>query len=121
MLEELLVPWWKILLYMLGLIATLVVIRIVIKFDVNQWQKDRREAKARKDGEKVVTQCGHVWTLYPHSEFSQCNVCLALIKTLTLLFAKTHAYGSQAHNRGYPYGDYYKAGFGNSSGELRWR
>ena len=74
---------------MLGLIATLVVIRIVITFDVNQWQKDRREANARKDAEKVVTQCGHVWTLYPHSEFSQCNMCLALIKTSTLLFAKT--------------------------------
>ena len=89
-LEELLSPWWKILLYMLGLVATAVAIKIVIKFDVNQWLRDLREGKIRRASAVRAEQCGHMWTLYTHCIYSQCNMCLAFIPTSTLQFARNH-------------------------------
>ena len=90
MLEEILLPWWKILSYMAALIATAVAIKVVIKFDVNLWFKDLREGRRRRDSVKRAEQCGHVWTLYPQCVYLQCNMCLAFIFTSTLLFAMTH-------------------------------
>ena len=75
---------------MLGLIATVVAIRIVVKFDVNQWMKDLREGKIRRESAKRAEKCGHVRTLYPHCVYSQCNMCLAFIHTSTLQFTRTH-------------------------------
>ena len=86
-LEELLSPWWKILLYILGLAVAIIAIKIVIKFDVNVWLKDRRTNKAKKKYEHQVLQCNHGWTLYPDSAYSQCNGCQALIQTSTLMVA----------------------------------
>ena len=89
-LEQLLSAWWQILLVLLGLAASIIAIRVRVNFDVNQWLQDRREASERKAAMKMVERCGHIWTLFPQSEFSQCNGCMALIKTSTLLFANQH-------------------------------
>ncbi len=40
--EAIFLPWWKILLYMLGLVLAVVTIRISIKFDMNTWLENRR-------------------------------------------------------------------------------
>ncbi len=56
-----------------------------IKFDVNKWLQDRRQAKTANQHRKLVKQCKHTWTLYPHSQFSMCNKCLALISTPVLM------------------------------------
>ena len=86
-LEQLILPWWKLPLYMLAVVVSGVAIRIAIKFDVNEWLKQRKEGRTKKDMEKAATTCGHLWTYYPHSPFSTCNLCLALIPTSTLAYA----------------------------------
>lgn len=84
LIEELLSPWWKVLVYMVGLIGTIVAIKLVVKLDVNKWMEYRREAKLLKTELKSAEECGHVWTLYPSSMYSQCNLCFVFILTSTL-------------------------------------
>ena len=60
-------------------------IRFNIKFDVNKWVQDRRQAKTANRHRKLVKRCKHTWTLYPHSQFSMCNKCQALISTPILM------------------------------------
>ena len=88
-LNELLSPWWRTVVSlaaaMLVVVAGAVGIKLAIRFDINVWLQDRRNAKALKERIKRADKCGHVWTLYHASTFSQCNLCLAYIATSTLL------------------------------------
>ena len=63
----------------------IVAVRIVITFDGNKWLEGREVARQRKEGLKHAMNCAHAWTLYHASPYSQCNNCLALIATSTLL------------------------------------
>ena len=85
-----LLPWWKPLVYVFAGIFTLVTIKVGLTFNINTWLQDRRKRKLEDRLEQAVAECGHVWTLYPNSDFSQCNLCTAYIKTATLLFARDH-------------------------------
>ena len=88
-LNELFSPWWRpivaiattVFIVVVGIIA----VRFTVKFDLNVWLRDRRDAKALKERKKRVDGCGHVWTLYRFSQFSQCNFCLAYIATSSLV------------------------------------
>lgn len=88
-LNELLSPWWRpmttLAVGMLVVVAGAVGIKLAIRFDINLWLQDRRNAKALKERIKRADNCEHVWTLYHASPFSQCNLCLAYIATSTLL------------------------------------
>ena len=46
MVEELLVPWWKIPVYVLVATFSVVAIRFTVKLDMNEWLKQRRKIKA---------------------------------------------------------------------------
>ena len=85
LLEQLLLPWWKIIAYFLALVVGVIGIRVSLKFDVNTWMEQRRKSKLLADQRRRAAKCGHVWTLYPSSVYSQCNFCLAYIQTSTLL------------------------------------
>ena len=87
-IESLLSPWWKVLLYMVILIVGSIAIRISFTLDVNEWLKDRRSAKQLKNIEKASRKCRHSWTLYHRSPISQCNSCLVAISTSILLIAR---------------------------------
>ena len=87
-LENLLVPWWKIVVYFLLAVLAAISIKVSFTFNLNTWQKDREEAKRTKELEKRSSECGHVWTLFSVSVYSQCNLCLAFIFTSTLLYAR---------------------------------
>lgn len=89
--EALLLPWWKIVIYILVAAIGIVTIRIGVKFDINTWLKERKEAKILKDREKASMQCQHLWTLYPNSPYSRCDKCLILISTSILNFAKMYS------------------------------
>ena len=83
-------PWWKPLVYLLGSLFTLVGLKVGLTFNINTWLQDRRRHKLEDRLEQTVAECGHVWTLYPNSDFSQCNLGTAYIKTSTLMFARAH-------------------------------
>ena len=85
-----LLPWWKPLAYLGGLTAIGATIRLSLTFNFNEYLKEREARKAQKERMRDVKSCAHIWTLYPSSEFSQCNLCMAIIKTSTLLFANEH-------------------------------
>ena len=80
-------PWWKILLYILGTALAVITIRISIKFDLNTWLQSRRTDKEIKERVKRSEECPHLWTLYRLSPYSSCNMCLSWIATSTLLAA----------------------------------
>ena len=94
LLNELVSPWWKPIVFtaamFLIIIAGIIVVRVTIKFDLNVWLQDRRDAKALKNRIKQADQCGHMWTLYRNSPFSLCNLCQAHIATSTLLLVRSH-------------------------------
>ena len=85
LLEQLLIPWWKPVVYVATLVIAAVTIRISIKFDFNEWQKNRQRERRTKEQQKAVERCSHVWTLYPHSQYSICNICQVLHSTSTLM------------------------------------
>ena len=87
MLEELILPWWKIPIYILTTLIGIAAIKVTVKFDVNEWRRERRKQKLLKAQHKRIESCRHVWTLYDSSEFSQCNKCMVLISTSILLMA----------------------------------
>ena len=88
-IEAYLLPWWKFILYLFSVVVSIlllvVAVRIVVKFDINKWMDSREVARQRKEGLKHARNCAHAWTLYHASPYSQCNNCLALIATSTLL------------------------------------
>ena len=86
-IEAYLLPWWKLIVWLLVLAALFVSIRIAIRFDLNEWLEFRRRAKKEKDRLKAADNCSHAWTLYHRSPYSECNNCLAIIATSTLLAA----------------------------------
>lgn len=85
LLEQLLIPWWKPVVYVVTLAIATVTIRFSIKFDFNEWQKNRQRERRTKEQQKAVERCSHVWTLYPHSQYSICNICQVLHSTSTLM------------------------------------
>ena len=89
MVEELLVPWWKILIYVLFATFSVAAIRFTIKLDLNELLKRRRRAKLLNEIGKRSDRCRHGWILYPHSTYSQCSICQAWINTGVLLMAKS--------------------------------
>ena len=89
--EALLLPWWKILLYIVITTIGIITIRITVKFDINTWLQERKEAKALEDRDKASRKCQHLWTLYTHSPYSRCDKCLVLISTSILNFAREHS------------------------------
>ena len=89
-LENLLLPWWKILLYLFAAVVAVFTIKVSLTFNLNTWLQDRKKAKEVEELKKIASECGHVWTLYPGSVYSRCNLCLAFIATSTLVYAKEH-------------------------------
>ena len=89
--EAVLLPWWKPVVYIVVATLGIIAIRISVKFDVNAWLKDRKEAKELKDREKASRKCQHIWTLYPNNPYSRCDNCLILISTSILLFARAYS------------------------------
>lgn len=87
MMEELLLPWWKVPIYILSALIGIAAIRLTLKFDINEWSRERRKQKQLKSQWKRIENCGHTWTLYEHSEYSQCSKCMVLISTTILLTA----------------------------------
>ena len=61
--EAIFLPWWKILLYMLGLVLAVVTIRISIKFDMNTWLENRRIGLCTKSliQERLLVQPRDFW------------------------------------------------------------
>ncbi len=90
-LEVLLEPWYRLPVYILVLAFSLIAIRVIIRFDINDWLKDRRNARQLKDIEKASRKCRHSWTLYHRSPLSQCNICFVAISTSILLVARQYA------------------------------
>ena len=88
LLEQLLLPWWKIIVYFVALVVGGIGIKVSLKFNVNTWMEDRKQSKALAEQGKIIAECGHMWTLYPNSIYSQCNLCSAYIQTTTLLAAE---------------------------------
>ena len=86
-LEELLIPWWKLPIYVLSIGLTTVCVRIAITFDVNAWLQKKQEDKQKKEALKRVNECSHIWTLYRSSTHSRCDRCGCLISTTLLLSA----------------------------------
>ena len=85
LLEQLLIPWWKPVVYVATLVIAAVTIRVSIKLDFNEWQKNRQRERRTKEQQKAAERCSHVWTLYPQSQYSICNICQVLHSTSTLM------------------------------------
>lgn len=88
--EALVLPWWKPAVYIVITTLGIIAIRISVKFDVNAWMKDRKEAQRLKARQKASSKCQHIWTLYPSSPYSRCDKCLTLISTSILLSASAY-------------------------------
>ena len=88
--EAVLLPWWKIVIYIASLVLAVITIKITITFNLNDWLKERKEAKELKDRQKASRKCQHIWTLYPNSPYSRCDDCLVLISTGILITARTY-------------------------------
>ena len=86
--KELFLPWWKIPVYALVVALAITTVRIGIKFDVNVWIAARRSNRVRRERMRFVEECVHTWTLYPTSQYSICNKCMAYIATATLFTAR---------------------------------
>lgn len=88
--EAVLLPWWKIIIYIASLVLAVVTIKITITFNLNEWLKTLREAKELRDRQKASRKCQHIWTLYTGSPYSRCDNCLILISTGILLTARAY-------------------------------
>ena len=86
--EAIFLPWWRILVYFVGLVFAGITVRLSLKLDLNaaieSWQAYKRTKERLKD----CKRCAHRWTLNRSSPYSRCNNCLALIATTTLLTAR---------------------------------
>ena len=85
-----LLPWWKPLIYLLVAFGGAATFKVSMTFNLNEYLKRRDEGKVQKERLKDVKGCMHIWNLYLRSEFSQCNLCMAVIKTALLLYAREH-------------------------------
>ena len=88
LIETLIVPWWKVIVYSLAIAVSILAIRISIKVDLNKWSSDRRDAKLQKEKIKLAKKCMHAWTLYPSNHLSFCSMCHAGISTSILMAAR---------------------------------
>ena len=86
----LILPWWKMILYILALALAIVTVRISVKFDVNAWLQSGKIAKDNKRRVVDADNCPHLWTVYHSSPYSRCNLCQAWIATSTLLLARVY-------------------------------
>lgn len=77
--------WWKVILVTMALVFAMIAVKITLKFDFNDWAKQRRTTKQEKELRKIAAECHHGWTLYHASPYSQCNLCMAYIPTAILL------------------------------------
>ena len=84
-MEAIILPWWKLPIYIAIATLGIVAIRISIKFDMNSWLKARTESKTLKERRKVSRRCLHMWTLYDDSPYSRCDKCQILISTSILV------------------------------------
>ena len=89
-IEALVLPWWKIVIYVALSVIAVITVKFTVTFDLNTWLKERRETKKLKESEQIVSECAHIWTLYICSPYSRCDKCLVLISTAILLFAREH-------------------------------
>ena len=89
-LEQLFVPWWKVVVYLIFALLALFSFKVRVQFNVNDWLQKRADAKALKEWQERASNCTHSWTLYSYSIYSQCNLCQAYIETATLVFAQRH-------------------------------
>ena len=85
--EALLLPWWKIVIYIATIAIAIVSIRVTVKFDWNAWADRREENKQAAARLAAARSCKHGWTLYPSSPYSRCGICMAVIDTALLLTA----------------------------------
>ena len=83
-IEEIFLPWWRGVVYLLAIALTVVGIRLIITFDLNRWLEQRRADKDFKESVKESLNCRHVWTYYPSSLYSSCTNCPAFIDTSIL-------------------------------------
>ena len=86
--EAVLLPWWKIVIYIVSLVLAVITIKVTVTFNLNDWLRGRKEAKDLRERRKVIGECPHVWTLYADNPYSRCDLCLALISTSLLMFAR---------------------------------
>ena len=91
LVEALLLPWWKPVIYMVTVTLGAITFKISVNFDINTWLKERKESKELRDREKASRKCSHIWTLYTHSPYSRCDKCLILISTSILNFASEYS------------------------------
>ena len=89
LLNDLISPWWRPMVLLavtvVSVAIAVIAVRVTVSFDLNEWLRDRRDAKVRKTKMKLAKRCEHVWTLCHASMYSRCNLCLAFIPTTTLL------------------------------------
>lgn len=85
MVEELLLPWWKLPFYALALGLMVLSIRVAITFNMNDFLENRRQDKLNRYNLKRANQCSHCWTLFVDSPHSRCDFCNGLISTTLLL------------------------------------
>ena len=88
LVEALLLPWWKVPVYICTITLSVVAVRISIKFDLNAWLKRRRHSQLLSKIGKRSEQCRHGWNLYTNAPYSQCASCQAWIATSVLLAAR---------------------------------
>ena len=91
LIEALLLPWWKPVIYMVTVTLGAITFKISVKFDINTWLKERKESKELRDREKASRKCSHIWTLYTHSPYSRCDKCLILISSSILNLARVYS------------------------------
>ena len=85
---DIITTWWQIPVMVVvsaaGLIATILAIKVVIKFDINSFIQYRKRQEQLHYKLKVQQTCSHLWVLYPQSPFSMCSKCTILIHTARL-------------------------------------
>ena len=89
--EILLVPWWKMVVYILVLAFSIVAVRVTFQLDLNAYLITRRKNKLKNEQLKRSRQCRHAWTLFPDSHFSSCANCHGWITTAILQAARNIA------------------------------
>ena len=43
--EAVLLPWWKIVIYIVSLVLAVITIKVTVTFNLNDWLRGRKEAK----------------------------------------------------------------------------
>ena len=87
-LDQLLVPWWKLVIYLSLVVLGLFSLKVRIIFNLNDWLQKREDAKTLKEWQKRASNCHHTWVLYTDSVYSQCSSCEVYILTSTLMVGR---------------------------------